>query len=60
MLESLQPDIWLAAHTQAFGFEEKRARATQEGARAWVDPDGYRSWLANEKAKFEALIAKEK
>lgn len=59
MLESLQPDIWLAAHTQSFGFEDKRTRAAQEGVRAWVDPEGYRRWIAQEKATFEALVAKE-
>jgi hypothetical protein len=43
-----------------FGFDEKRARAAEDGVRAWVDPEGYRSWLAKEKATFEALVAKEK
>jgi hypothetical protein len=26
----------------------------------WIDPEGYRRWLADEKTKFEAAIAKEK
>lgn len=60
MLESLHPDIWLAAHTETFAFEDKRARAAREGVKAWVDPDGYRRYLAAEKDKFEALVAKEK
>lgn len=59
-LEALQPDIFLQAHAEAFGFEEKRARATSEGARAFVDPAGYRAWLANQKASFEADLAKER
>jgi hypothetical protein len=36
------------------------ARAFKEGVQAWVDPDGYRRWLPEEKAKFEVLVVKEK
>jgi metallo-beta-lactamase class B len=60
MLESLNPDIWLGAHTETFGFEDKRTRAATQGVGAWVDPDGYRRFLAAEKARFDALVAKEK
>jgi metallo-beta-lactamase class B len=60
LLESLKPDIWLAAHTEVFGFEEKRARATQHGVAAWVDPEGYRNYLAASRADFETELAKEK
>jgi len=60
MLESLHPDIWLAAHTQFFGFAQKRARATQEGVSAWLDPNGYRAFVAKDKATFEMRVATEK
>jgi len=60
MLESLKPDIFLGAHTQTFAFEDKRLRMGREGVVAWVDPDGYRVYVAKDKAKFEALLAKEK
>jgi metallo-beta-lactamase class B len=59
MLESLKPDIWLPAHTESFDFEAKRARSANEGAAAWVDPDGYRSWVAKGKETFEAAVAAE-
>lgn len=59
VLESLKPDIWLTAHPERFGFEEKRARAAQEGVAAWVDPEGYRTYVAASKAEFETLVAKE-
>jgi metallo-beta-lactamase class B len=59
MLESLQPDIWLPAHTEVFGFEEKRARSASEGVQAWVDPDGYRRWVADGKKTFDAAVAAE-
>lgn len=59
MLESLKPDIWLPAHTEGFDFDSKRARAAAEGAAAWVDPDGYRQWVAKGKETFEAAVAAE-
>lgn len=59
MLESLHPDIWLPAHTDFFDFEAKRARAASEGAAAWVDPDGYRRWVAEGTETFEAAVAAE-
>ena len=60
MLESMKPDIWLPAHTQVPGFAEKLARADKDGVQGWVDPQGYRRWLSEEKTKFEAALAKEK
>jgi len=59
MLQSLHPDVWLPAHTQSFGFDEKRRRSVTEGVQAWVDPEGYRRWLTNEKVTFEKQLAKE-
>jgi len=59
MLDSLQPDIYLAPHTSFFDFESKRARAAAEGADAFVDPEGYRQRIAASKAAFEATVARE-
>ena len=59
MLESLQPDVWLPSHTDFFDFEGKRARAATEGAAAWVDPEGYRRWVAKGKESFDAALAAE-
>ncbi|HET7217042.1 MAG TPA: subclass B3 metallo-beta-lactamase, partial [Vicinamibacterales bacterium] len=59
LLDSLRPDIFLAAHASVFNLEAKRARAASDGAKAFVDPDGYRRWLENARATFEALVAKE-
>jgi metallo-beta-lactamase class B len=58
VLASVKPDIWLAAHTESFNFDEKRARAS-EGAAAWVDPEGYRTYVAKEQAEFEAQLRNE-
>lgn len=60
LLESLRPDIYLAYHIEHFDFLAKRQRAAQEGAKAFVDPEGYRKFVGIQKAKFEALVAKEK
>jgi metallo-beta-lactamase class B len=57
VLGSLKPDIWLAAHTEVFHFDEKRANAAEAGTAAWTDPAGYRKYVADSKADFEALAA---
>lgn len=55
-LEMLKPDIWLHSHTDTMAFEAKRTRAATEGVNAWVDPEGYRRYVASERAKFEAEV----
>lgn len=59
ILESLKPDIWLNCHTEFFGYEDKLARVTKDGDAAWVDPEGYRKYIATAKAKFEATAVNE-
>lgn len=54
--ELLKPDLFLAAHTEYFGFEEKRKRAPREGVKAWINPEEYRRWVASKKRDFEDLI----
>jgi metallo-beta-lactamase class B len=58
-LESLQPDIFLTYHVDEFSFSTKRARAATEGVQAFVDPDSYKSFVAERKAKFEKLVVDE-
>lgn len=55
-LEALVPDIWLAAHTEWFDFDGKRVRAQNNGAAAWVDPDGYRAFIASRRKLFERRL----
>jgi len=52
VLSSLEPDIWLATRPDAFRFEQKRARVATVGVSAWVDPNGYRLWLMDERGKL--------
>ena len=58
-LESLDPNIFLAAHASFFDLEHKRKRVKTEGAKAFVDPGGYKKWVAEGKAKLEKLAGAE-
>ncbi len=59
LLESLPAEIWLAPHASQCGFQAKRERASTEGVRAFVDPEGYRAQLASWKAALERTLAQE-
>jgi metallo-beta-lactamase class B len=52
-LEMLKPDIWLAQHNEYYDLEGKRKRAESEGVKAWIDPEGYRRFIAAKKRAFE-------
>jgi metallo-beta-lactamase class B len=60
VLESLNPDIWVSAHSGFFKLEQKRRKIDPtHPAAAFVDPDGYRQMVASRKKEFDALVAKE-
>jgi metallo-beta-lactamase class B len=59
VLETLKPDVWLASHTDSMAYAAKAARADTEGVAAWVDPEGYRRFVASQRALFEAAVARE-
>lgn len=56
LLESLHPDIWGGHHTEYFDLENKRKRAATEGVNAWVDPEGYRRFIASKRRAFEDQV----
>lgn len=56
VLETLQPDIWGGHHTEYFDFGGKRSRARSEGVKAWVDPEGYRRFIASKRRAFEDQV----
>lgn len=58
-LEMLKPDIWLAQHNEYYDLEGKRERAKLQGIRAWMDPEGYRVFIAGKKRAFEDEVDKE-
>jgi len=55
-LEMLKPDIWLAQHNEYYDLDGKRERAKTEGIRAWIDPEGYRQFIAEKKRAFEDQV----
>jgi len=55
-LEMLKPDIWLAQHNEYYDLEGKRARARTECMKAWIDPEGYRRFIADKKRAFEDQV----
>jgi metallo-beta-lactamase class B len=59
-LESLKPDIFLTYHVDEFDLAAKRVRAATQGVQAFVDPDGFKRFVAERKAKFEQWVAEEK
>jgi metallo-beta-lactamase class B len=52
-LEALKPDVWLAPHNEFYGLDAKLARAGKDGVKVWIDPEGYRNWVAAQKKRFE-------
>ena len=58
-LATLRPDIWLMPHNEAYGLFERLERAKTEGLQAWLDRAGYKTWVAAQRTKFEAAVAKE-
>jgi metallo-beta-lactamase class B len=58
-LEMIKPDIWLAQHNEYYDLEGKRKRAETEGVKAWVDPEGYRRFIAEKKRAFEDEVDEE-
>jgi metallo-beta-lactamase class B len=58
-LAALKPDIFLGAHASFFDLAAKRAKAKTEGAKAFVDPDGYRRLHGQKREAFEAAIRAE-
>jgi metallo-beta-lactamase class B len=55
-LEMLKPDIWGGHHTEYFDLKGKRERARTEGVNAWVDPEGYREFIAGKRRAFEDQV----
>jgi metallo-beta-lactamase class B len=61
VLDTLRPDIFLGAHANLWRLHEKRANMAQApGPAAFVDPDGYRTFVAGRRAAFEQQIANER
>ena len=58
-LKSLPCDIFLGSHGSFFHFLEKRERILHGEANAFVDPDGYKRYLAESEKDFRDKVAKQ-
>jgi len=60
VLKSLPCDIFLGAHGNYYGMEEKYARMKEGSANPFIDPEGYKSYVAEREQSFLAELAKQK
>jgi len=60
VLKSLRCDLFLGAHGGYFGMLAKRARPTAGAVNPFVDPDGYRKFVAEREQAFHHELAKQK
>ena len=60
VLKSLPCDIFLGAHGNYFGLDEKYPRRKEGGANPFVDPDGYKRFITQKEEEFRAELARQK
>ena len=60
LLKSLQCDIFLGAHGNYFDLETKYARLKEVGLAAFIDPEGYKKYVADKEEAFKAELAKQR
>ena len=59
VLNALPCDVFLGAHGSYYDMEAKFARLKQGGANPFVDPDGYKSYVAEREQAFRAELKKQ-
>jgi len=59
VLKSLPCDIFLGAHGGYFGLEEKYALLKDGGETPFLDPDGYKKFVAQKEQDFRTELAKQ-
>jgi metallo-beta-lactamase class B len=60
VLKSLPCDVFLGAHGNYYGMEAKYARMNEGAANPFIDPEGYKSYVAEREQTFRAELAKQK
>jgi metallo-beta-lactamase class B len=60
VLKSLPCDIFLGAHGNYFDLEGKYSRLKQGSPNPFIDPDGYKKYIAQKEQDFYAELAKQK
>ena len=59
VLKSLPCDIFLGAHGDYYGMQEKFAKMKQGGENPFIDPDGYKRYVDEREKAFRAELAKQ-
>jgi metallo-beta-lactamase class B len=59
VLKSLPCDIFLGAHGAYFGLEEKYALLKDGTKNPFIDPDGYKKFVAEKEQEFRRELAKQ-
>jgi metallo-beta-lactamase class B len=59
VLKSLPCDIFLGAHGSYFNLEEKYARMKPGAPNPFIDPEGYKEYVAQKEQDFNAELAKQ-
>jgi metallo-beta-lactamase class B len=60
VLKSLPCDIFLGAHGGYFGLEEKYPRLKDGGANPFIDPRGYKEYVAQKEQDFRTKLEKQR
>ena len=58
-LKALPCDVFLGAHGDYYGMQAKYARMKQGGPNPFIDPDGYKSYVAERERAFQAELKKQ-
>jgi metallo-beta-lactamase class B len=59
VLKSLPCDVFLGAHGDYYGMEAKYGRMKAGGPNPFIDPEGYKSYIAEREQTFRAELAKQ-
>jgi metallo-beta-lactamase class B len=60
VLKALPCDIFLGAHGAYYNLEKKYPQLKERGAAAFVDPEGYKNYVAEREQAFKTELAKQK
>lgn len=60
LLKSLPCDVFLGAHGDYYGMEAKVARIKEGGPNPFIDPEGYKSYVADRERVFRSELEKQK
>jgi metallo-beta-lactamase class B len=59
VLKSLPCNVFLGAHGDYYGMEAKYARLKEGGENPFIDPDGYKKYVAEREQAFRTELAKQ-